>query len=130
MKLRNKKTGEIVEGDDVLRLLASSKYNFPSFRSLAKLNEVWEDYKDDDLLKTIEWVDIGLECERLPLSVNDFNKKLKVLKRLKDKGFRFDGYDVANRGGDNVICGQIYFKAANYDREEIEDDLYLLFGDK
>lgn len=57
-------------------------------------------------------------------------EKLKAWKRLKDKGFRFDGYDVANREGDDVICGQIYFKAGNYDREEIEDDLFSLFGGK
>ena len=55
-------------------------------------------------------------------------EKLKAWKRLEDKRFRFNGYDVANRGGDDVICGQVYFKAGNYDREEIEDDLYLLFG--
>lgn len=45
MKLRNKKTGEIVEDTDVLAILASSKNDMPLYRSLAKLNDDWEDYK-------------------------------------------------------------------------------------
>ena len=55
-------------------------------------------------------------------------EKLKAFKRLKDKGFRFEGFDVVNRELDNIICGQVYFKAGNYDREEIKSDLDLLFS--
>ena len=94
MKLKNKKTGQL--GNFII-----NKDHFecvdldyvPEYRNLAELNEEWEDYEDDDLSKIIEWIDKGLEDEILPVSVNDLVEKLKAWKRLKDKGFKFDGYD-------------------------------------
>lgn len=54
-------------------------------------------------------------------------EKLKAWKRLKDKGFRFDGYDVAhNSNGD--LCGQLFYNAGDYCIEDVEKDLDLLFG--
>ena len=43
MKLRNKKTGEIREDSDLGKML--SRYEMPSFDSIAELCEEWEDYK-------------------------------------------------------------------------------------
>ena len=46
MKLRNKKTGKIVEDTDILGLLASAKNDVSIYHSLAELNEEWEDVED------------------------------------------------------------------------------------
>lgn len=54
-------------------------------------------------------------------------ERLKAWKRLKNKGFRFDGYDVAhNSNGD--LCGQLFYNAGDYCIEDVEKDLDLLFG--
>ena len=56
-------------------------------------------------------------------------EKLKAWRRLKDKGFRFDGYDVAhNSNGD--LCGQLFYNAGDYCIEDVEKDLDLLFGEE
>jgi len=54
-------------------------------------------------------------------------EKLKAITRLEDKGFRFDGYDVAHNGNGD-LCGQIFYNAGNYCIEDVEKDLDLLFG--
>ena len=52
MKIRNKKTGEILE-------LTKDKYCYDpelrlsNFNSLAELNENWEDYEEDELLYVV-----------------------------------------------------------------------------
>lgn len=140
MKLRNKKTGKIIKLD--IHYIAGKNYE-----SLAEINKDWEDYEEpkeywyinasgevnsfceeyEDKEDTEASKQIGnyFEArEEAELAV----EKLKAWKRLKDKGFRFDSYDVADREGDDPICGQVYFKGCNYDKEEIENDLYLLFG--
>lgn len=43
MRLRNKRTGEIREDSDLGKML--SRYEMPSFESIAELCEEWEDYK-------------------------------------------------------------------------------------
>ena len=48
MKLRNKKTGQIIEHSDLNKLL--SLYEVPSYDSLAELNEDWEDYEEKEPL--------------------------------------------------------------------------------
>lgn len=54
-------------------------------------------------------------------------ERLRAWKRLKDKGFRFDGYDVVhNSNGD--LCGQLFYNAGDYCIEDIEKDLDLLFS--
>jgi hypothetical protein len=113
------------------------------YSSLAKLSEEWEYYKEpegwcidyydvvkvspkyDALIKEAKLIGNYFETKE---EAEKAVEKLKAWKRLKDKGFRFDGYDVANRGGDDTICGQVYFKGGNYDKEEIENDLDLLFS--
>lgn len=115
------------------------------YNSIKDFTDHWEDapkeskeYWTVDCGMAIKYTWFGLEHDRAAEAVGlKFDtkeecersiEKMKAWTRLKDKGFRFDGYDVAGRGGDDVICGQVYFKAGNYNKEEIENDLYLLFG--
>lgn len=50
MKLRNKKTGEVVDLSIFGIELNIRKENQPIYRSLAELNEEWEDYKPKEPL--------------------------------------------------------------------------------
>ena len=113
MKLRNKKTGKVIEWFN------NTDSIFPD--TLAELNEEWEDYEDDDLSKIIEWIDKGLEYEILPISVNDFVEKLEAWKRLKDKGFKLEAVV------DSFFCLDIFMKGEPY--EEIKEDLKIIFGE-
>lgn len=53
--------------------------------------------------------------------------KLKAWQRLKDKGFKFDGYDVAHKSNGN-LAGQIFYDAGDYSIEDIDKEMDLLFG--
>ena len=149
MKLKNKKTGEVVECV-VIPIIDGYVNEYETFEkgeSLAELNEEWEDapeepkagyiidptdedcvwpddsgYEEPDIERAKElgiWFQTEKEAE---LAV----RKLKAWKRLKDKGFRFDGYDVAhNSNGD--LCGQLFYNAGDYCIEDVEKDLDLLF---
>lgn len=154
MKLRNKKTGEIRNAVDIdmytdsVYLKVSNGELFDNetieYHSLAELNEEWEDYEEP---KDIWWLDNEGCVNHASGDVNDsFRKnrkignyflsreeaekaveKLKAWKRLKEKGFRFDGYDVAhNSNGD--LRGQLFYNAGDYCIEDVEKDLDLLFG--
>lgn len=101
MKLRNKKTGEIVE------CFNNTDGIFPN--SLAELNAEWEDYEEP---KPWWYIDITLDVKQgelfLSKHVEQFKtvgnyfetreeadkavEKLKAWKRLKDKGFRVIDY--------------------------------------
>ena len=142
MKLKNKKTGEIgilivdgaykfvtnfaVEDDEMNRL---GEYN-----SLAELNEEWEDYEEPEEFwyinecgDVLEYkYDGGCSCPILEAKEigNYFEtreeaektvEKLKALKRLKDKGFRFE------RWFQRWLVGGEY-------NDETRADLDLLFG--
>lgn len=141
MKLRNKLTGEIADFK-VHKYIGSDDGN-PVYAPFNDSIEQWEDAPEEP---DEYWY---LSCAGVAMVANSYNwerekeignlfetkeeaekavEKLKAWKRLKDKGFRFTGFDVANRGGDNVICGQVYFKAGTYDREEIKSDLDICFG--
>jgi len=129
MKLRNKKTGEIIILIDHI---------FDNYKTLTELSEEWEDYEEPKTEFYITaWGDIReytTENERFAFKQkleigNYFSsreeaekavEKLKAWKRLKDKGFRFDGF----------VRDVIYF---NLDEEQIQNksvlmDLDLLFG--
>lgn len=146
MKIRNKKTGEIFETMNIGSTNERGEV-VHSYSSLAELNEDWEDYKEPK-----EYWYIGadgevfcepsdnrcsfdMDCEQIgnyfgtKEEAEQAVKKLKAWKRLKDKGFRFDGYDVAytyNSNGD--LCGQLFCNAGNYCIEDVEEDLDLLFS--
>lgn len=141
MKLRNKKTGEII---DVYKGQVLLHYNNGRktihFKSLEELEE-WEDYEEpkeyfyiyadgdiykdiqDDVRKDNGCKEIGNYFE----TKEDAEKaveKLKVFKRLKDKGFRFSGWIREHKKGSADIT------IASFIDEDfgITDDLNLLFG--
>ena len=144
MKLKNKKTGEIVIAN-VSRVV--SGVDFDCGQTLAELNEEWEDYEepkeckywyidvdDDDVYQTDDkkW----LNDRNRELIGNYFKtreeamkalEKLKAWKRLKDKGFKVDLWDYDGSDGQGRIrTGRILFRVKDY--EENDKDLDLLFG--
>lgn len=146
MKVRNKKTGEVVEGGFILTFYDGIA-GTPK-KSLAELNEEWEDVPEEskeywyldscgDILRDhIDggWVDkyrkqignfFGTEEE-----ANRAVEKLKTFRRLKDKGFRFDYV-----GAYEFLCGngfEVPIRAAMppefYEDDEVKQDLIALFG--
>ena len=151
MKLRNKQTGEVVEllakpsfvkrNEDFLQ----SEVN--TFNSLAELNAEWEDVPEEPIRHwfisgTRIYEENGYSDEGIASleSVGNHFKskeeaekaveKLKAWKRLKDKGFKFDGHDDRDRGqlGDIVIYAEM--PTFEYDDDSTRDDLDLLFGGK
>ena len=156
MKLRNKKTGEIVDFASVYREYDGANdiglveighergATIPiySYRSLAELNEEWEDYKEPKEYWYI-YADKPQRADCGDILEEDFKaignyfstkeeaqkavEKLKAWKRLKDKGIRFEGYDR------NYGHWHINFTFDNYctgEPHSASDDLDLLFGDK
>lgn len=136
MKLRNKKTGEIIRFYDGIAL------NGEDYDSLAELNEEWEDYEGPEEIWYIDWkgdvrsADIDNTWEDEKRIGNYFEtkeeakkavEKLKAWKRLKDKGFRFDlwDYDGGNYQ-ERIKTGRILFKVKDYEKND--KDLDLLFG--
>ena len=165
MRLRNKKTGEVVDVESLghaeslkekygyqVTLSWATEYENLScckdYNSLAELNEDWEDapeeprgfwFIDDEGGVQVE----GEECEdnldgmkgignyfETKEEAEKAVKKLKAWKRLKDKGFRFDGVEAFSEGLleiDAVL--PTLEKAAGAERLKIGvlDDLWLLF---
>lgn len=129
MKLRNKKTGEIlgslgsfiIQNPNGINCEAITKYN-----SLAELNEDWEDYEEPKLFKSIGTIGSSVHIEMG--SAEEAKKaveKLKAWQRLKDEGFRFEGWNVktASSNGDHLIIN-LHIK----DCTGCEELLDLLFG--
>ena len=150
MKLRNKKTGEIVETDYMFGVSIPTQRTFgcpsydqiASYNSLAELNEDWEDYEGPKEYWCIDWtgginhitvLDDTDEFEENKKEIGNYFetreeaekavKKLKAWKRLEDKGFRFNGWKCT---------GSISFIFDNYcgdgQPKSASDDLDLLFG--
>lgn len=140
MKLRNKKTGEILETtrcsgviNDKFRIYDKSSNKFYIYHSLAALNEEWEDYEEpkvywfiSDRYKVFHTEDTSfIDKERKSLG-NYFEtreeaekavEKLKAWKRLKDKGFEIEGW--TNHIGDNYYkTGQIVLNLNNVKNRE------------
>ena len=146
MKLKNKKTGEIVElcsrqqfYEDKTHLFLDTKNGRQYYDSLAELNEEWEDAPEEPkgyyyvtttgLIKYDDTPFCAIHKDRKEIG-NYFEtreeaelamEKLKVWKRLKDKGFRFTGWNgtMTGRG--------IEYKAGKYYEKWI-DDMNLIFG--
>ena len=160
MKLRNKKTDEIGELQITEKHYAvavgngTANCNVKVYCSLDKLNEEWEDYKEpkeywyidingeimfdnveDDTVKVMReignYFDTREEAEKAV-------EKLKAVKRLKDKGFRFTGIagisnniSVSFEADSKYSGGHImYDEYSNTDNKlkEYNEDLMLLFG--
>lgn len=155
MKLRNKKTGEIVEvlTDSIaVNVLRDREEITGYYNSLAKLNSEWEDYEEpkeywyidpegtiicepddeapyDDYRKQIgNYFETKEEAEKAV-------ERLRAWKRLKDRGFRFEGikqdYTRFNERQAPFQTGRKYLqfnKAEDEDwLKDNWDDLALLF---
>lgn len=161
MRLKNKKTGEIIEVENITSITATLKADKNTvqltgvdtngyrkmyrYESLAELNEEWEDYEDPKEYWFID-ADFGIcgdehtgDPPKYKYEIGNYFEtkeeaeraveKLKALKRLKDAGFSFTGFEETDRGclGDfTIYC---YIKP-DYTRpyDEVDEDLDLLFG--
>lgn len=135
MKLRNKKTGEIVEVSSCnssrgkIRIYYEEKDGqigtSDSYDSLAELNANWEDAPKTDALHA-SIVILTDAFENHPDKWNDpeagikFVEKLKAYKRLRDKGFRFKYLEN----------NSIVFDAGEGIDDQHIDDMNLLFGEE
>ena len=157
MKLRNKKTGEIIDPQfgnheqptDAILLIVDNKPHY-SYPSIAEFNEEWEDYNEleywfidtngdilfTDLDDSKIWKDLAEQRKQIG---NYFEtkeeaekavEKLKAVKRLKDAGFRFGGWETDSDGDlRSVLCNRkdrVQFN--NTETLAMAKDLDLLFG--
>lgn len=145
MKLRNKKTGEIITA--IVQVIVESNHptkplKYDTQLSLAKLNEEWEDapeepkgywYIDCAAPYPVDFCEFNEDTEDDKEIGNYFEtkeaaeeavKKLKALKRLRDKGFKFIELRAPNyNAGTDIIT----IKAkCDWNSKNI-DDLDLLF---
>lgn len=146
MKLRNKKTGEIgTPRIDYQELYVDTENGYTyNYKSLQKMCEEWEDVPEEpEEYWTIDWTCTGVTTNKYSGDdVDDFNeaignyfatkeeaelavRKLKAWKRLKDKGFRFDGWEDSVESGNNFICFRL--PSGNWETD-VGEDLDLLFG--
>lgn len=145
MKLRNKKTGEIEDFEDITRVYKFIG-NQNTYSSLAELNDEWEDYEEpkeseyywyigykNDIRRTkyhhiSDFADNQVTVTRKEIgncfeSLEEAEKaveKLKAWKRLKDKGFEFESWFGWSKDISFWIDTEI--------DENIAKDLDLLFG--
>lgn len=152
MKLRNKKTGEIVECLAKLSFVERS-YNGLSagkcrcFDSIDLLNAEWEDYEEpkrdyyyidyNGTIKCFQYWDFDWQEEMKQIG-NYFEtreeaekaaEKLKAWKRLKDKGFRFGPWNSRLAGEDHLeCCGHINIDASIEPYSDCRQDLDICFG--
>ena len=154
MKLKNKKTGDIVrveflsnwqtdDGTEIGFRECNTNVVY-SYNSLAELNSEWEDYEepkeywyiepDGSIIQNHKPTYINHLLDGLKSIGNYFEtkeeaeqamEKLKAWKRLKDKGFRFERWLIGGEYG-NTITFSEYIE---YD-DETRADLDLLFGGK
>ena len=154
MKLRHKKTGEIIyaifeqcEGN-VKVINKDEPMKWGEYSSLKSLNEEWVDYEEPKLFYIVD-----LDGEIMPADLEDKTierckelgnyfdtreeaekavEKLKAWKRLKDKGFKFiPEMHRIEQGSDDR--GNIIFIACTMNNEKDfiygdNKDLKLLFG--
>lgn len=127
MKLRNKKTGQLgnfIINKDYFECVDLDYV--PEYRSLAELNAEWEDYEEPKGIKSVGNIGSSVHIELgSKEEAERAVEKLKAWKRLKDKGFRFDGWD------ENHHClGVINFSLPNVENSvyDFKQDLDLLFG--
>ena len=130
MKLRNKKTGEVIILID---------HTFDNYTSLAEFTEDWEDYEEPktDVLRvmiiTLTYlIENEREEDKVDLEDNvDLEEcekmlnKLKAWKRLKEQGFKFTGWSA------DYDCDMAYFDVNwinSENKKYIEKDLDILFS--
>ncbi len=154
MKLRNKKTGEIMDDVQYRNYSLSDGFGFRmngkewEYHSLAEFNEDWEDYEENELYFCITGFNDGVTYMRnhnkplnqFDISIGNYFKtreeaekaveKLKAWKRLKDKGFRFTGINDEEDSQSMIYqCGILCEANIEY-RLSKDEDFILLFGDE
>lgn len=147
MKLRNKKTGEVVKiypalnDETAIRFMAEGGKHY-EYKSLADFNKEWEDAPEEQ--KNINGIDVVLDaiseyCNEHSYYSGDLEKikilnivedKLKAFKRLKDKGFRFNGITKTSLDMDCIQfeIGNDFYEEESTIGSELNKDLDLLFG--
>ena len=156
MKLRNKKTGEIIFTDfelsisipDKEKLYGCDTYTqIKGYSTLKDLVEEWEDYREPKTAWFIdpqgdiqEWRDVECDDWTKEKAIGNYFEskeeaeqaveKLKAWKRLKDKGFRFEYVEeYENLCGNGVeIPIMAIMPPENYTDIETVEDLNLLFS--
>lgn len=153
MKLRNKKTGEIrnveIMGDNFL-IEAKDYPNDTTIviKSLAELNEEWEDYEEPKDHWFIDY-DGGIvsfkirketATDMLMKAIGNYFEtqekaekaveKLRAWKRLRDKGFHFECVEEYENlcGNGFEIPIRAIMSPENYTDIKVANDLELLFG--
>lgn len=159
MKLRNRKTGEIIEAESCNNTGGCISIYYEEkdgqlgtkdcYTSLAKLNEEWEDYEEPkeywhifgtNITKTQECLD-ELYDKRNKEIGNYFEtkeeaekavEKLKAWKRLKDKGFGFDAMPALGHCDDEKFDISIIatMPAKWWYNDKVVDDIHYIFGDE
>ena len=136
MKLRNKKTGEIGYPyfqnwkEITCVIVDENAIQIAEYTSLAELNEEWEDYeepKEDGLDNIIVLAEAysNSNSERYPKEIVE---KLKAVKRLKDKGFRFSGWTIDDGLRISICTNTDEDDIYDEDKRRIKPDLDLLFS--
>jgi hypothetical protein len=152
MKLRNKKTGEIMEFDAILPVkdVKGGSVAHLEYGSLAELNAEWEGYEEpkeywflSGVGEIVYMKDDGSKFDKDHKFIGNYFEtreeaekaveKLKAITRLNKCGFKFEGYDDRDRanGGDIVIYAHINIPNNNLLEEAqpaMLKDLDLLFG--
>lgn len=153
MKLRNKKTGEIVEyisfktdnSQICLYVFDTAKHYY--YNSLSELNAEWGDYEEPKGFFEIEWSGdvcktdvegydhaiLGAKSIGNHFETKEAEKaveKLKAFTRLKDGGFRFNGYTHYDWNGNESPA--IAFEYSDFDKmfddAQVVADLDICFG--
>ena len=156
MKLRNKKTGEILEevrssmdSKDRLRIYDMLTDKYYTYNSLAELNEEWEDYEEPKKHYSItQFGDVVDEVDGYMSETIDEMKeignyfdtreeaekaveRLRAWKRLKDKGFRHTHFVIDHK----TKSAKVVYKAQELgltfeEAKQFYENFYLLFGGK
>ena len=148
MRLRNKKTGGIIEiylvGDTLRFKRLDKKTESFDFNSLKDLTEEWEDYEEPyepyrltTFGEVVEFSEGSLsnKYKRMCVDIGNYFstkeeaekavEKLKSWKRLKDKGIRFNKWTIPEEPKTSHIKLVI---EAEMDAPDSPYDLDLLFG--
>lgn len=116
MKLKNKKTGEIIEWEQPISYKLGKEYG-----SLAELNDEWEDVPTEEVWYLGERIGNYSMPKK---EAREATEKILAWKRLEGKGFRFRWIDMQTG---QIKYGFFLEKGQKVTRKD-EDDLLLLFG--